>query len=822
VRPDIQGLRAVAVLLVVANHLWDYPRGGFVGVDVFFVLSGFLITGLLLKEQQGKGRISYLDFYRRRIRRIIPAATLVIVVTVAATYLLYSRGRGEGVASDGLWAFLFASNWHFAAVGTDYFQSNGSISPLQHYWSLAVEEQFYIVWPTLLAVLLALRGDPAKGRRLLLPVAAAATALLFVYSLGHTSSNPVHAYFSTLDRAWELGVGATLAIAAPVIGRLPRLLRPVLGWLGLAGIAASVLLISPDVAFPAPWAALPVLSTALVVAAGTGHQQRYLFPIVNPVATYVGDISYSLYLWHFPVIVLLLAVFPDGGALYQGVALVGLGLLSVLSFHMVEDPIRQSDWLEPRHRRHPGRSGFDRTRLANQWIVVSLLVVLPFTALQLRGQETPQTGSLLTAKPARGGGAETAAAYLTERIEQSLSLKDFPRLEPGIDSLGNENWFEQLTEDGCANVVPDDADECRFGKPDAAKLAVVYGDSYAMAWMPAVRAALEPRGYRVQQLTLQECPVWDAPTLTFDGRPYPQCGEYRRWATARIHDLEPDLLVLASSDKVVGLLASGAGPEDAADEVRSAWDRELTALHGAAGHTVTLAPPPGTRNLQDCMTRLSEPDDCALDIKSYWHAVTDLEREAAAEHGVDYLDTHTWFCAAEHCPAFVGATPVFADGSHLTQAYARQLGPVLEEALFGPATKARKHHTAAKASAAQLPGEQLPLSPQQGIPVTTGDVAGVEPGEVCDEGVERQLPADGVRRGVGQPRVPHLQPGATAGCRPQREVDRARGLAGSGVPAHGQPVPGVVVPDVDPGPAHPGSGPGDDPVGIGQRGPDLG
>ena len=144
-RPDIQGLRAVAVLAVVANHLFGFPAGGFIGVDVFFVISGFLITGQLFREHHKQGRISFADFYRRRVRRIFPISTVVIIVTVAASFVIYLTARAQTVAVDGIWALFFAGNWHFAFLGTDYWANTGSISPLQHYWSLAVEEQFYLV-----------------------------------------------------------------------------------------------------------------------------------------------------------------------------------------------------------------------------------------------------------------------------------------------------------------------------------------------------------------------------------------------------------------------------------------------------------------------------------------------------------------------------------------------------------------------------------------------------------------------------------------------------------------------------------------------------
>ncbi len=229
-RGDIQGLRAVAVLLVIANHVFDEPVGGFLGVDVFFVLSGFLITGLLVREHQREGSISYADFYRRRVRRIVPVATLVLVVTVVATFALYSAERGREVALDAGWAFGFLANWRFADIGTDYFAAGGPLSPLQHYWSLSVEEQFYVVWPTLVVACLWIvgrrGGSRRTGRLALLTVTLLVIVVSFIYSLWHSQGQPISAYFSTADRAWELAAGAAIAVASPALRHVPQWARP--------------------------------------------------------------------------------------------------------------------------------------------------------------------------------------------------------------------------------------------------------------------------------------------------------------------------------------------------------------------------------------------------------------------------------------------------------------------------------------------------------------------------------------------------------------------------------------------------------------------
>lgn len=353
-RRDIQGLRALAVLAVVGAHAVGWPRGGFVGVDVFFVISGFLITGLLLREVEDAGRISLPRFYARRAQRLLPAAVVVLALTVGAGFLVFNAVVAQETLRDAVWAALIAANWRFAANGTDYFHATDAASALQHFWSLSVEEQFYLVWPGLVVVcLLLLPASARRGRRTRLTVAVLAAAIVLasaLWSASQTATAPTVSYFSTLSRAWELAVGAVLAAAAPLLARLPRALGALLGWLGLAGIAAAFAVIDPAAGgFPAPWAALPVAATALVLAGGVGGdpRHRHLFPLTNPVSVFIGDLSYSLYLWHFPVIVLASIVLASrDGALW--LTLGAIAVLSLATYLIVEQPLRYAPLLTRR------------------------------------------------------------------------------------------------------------------------------------------------------------------------------------------------------------------------------------------------------------------------------------------------------------------------------------------------------------------------------------------------------------------------------------------------------------------------------------------
>ena len=279
-RQDIQGLRALAVLLVILDHARIGPfHGGFIGVDVFFVISGFLITGLLVSEAERTGRASLLGFYARRARRILPAATLVIVATVAASIYFLSAVEANGAIEDALWATFFAANFKFARDGTDYFQNDTPPSPLQHYWSLAVEEQFYLVWPLLVLLLClyaAWRARRSAGARSLGPRVrdlgvsplVVIVGISFAYSVSYSTTDPVSAYFSPFTRAWELGIGALVACLSTRLILLKPAVQALLSWGGLAAVAVAALAFDATTVFPGYAAALPVVGTAALLAGG--------------------------------------------------------------------------------------------------------------------------------------------------------------------------------------------------------------------------------------------------------------------------------------------------------------------------------------------------------------------------------------------------------------------------------------------------------------------------------------------------------------------------------------------------------------------------
>jgi peptidoglycan/LPS O-acetylase OafA/YrhL len=705
-RPDVEGLRALAVIAVIVDHLVGWPSGGFVGVDVFFVISGFLITGLLLKEYERTRKISFLDFYKRRVRRIMPAALLVLVVTTAVSFLVFNVVRAQASLWDALWSALFVSNWHFASAGTDYFAADGPISPFRHYWSLSVEEQFYVVWPVLMVLVIMLVRRRTKSRReraRLVPLAMGLTVgALIVASLAwgfyETSARPTVAYFSTFSRAWELGIGALLAIFAARIGTLPAALRPVLGYVGLAGIVASFFVIAGDRAFPVPSGLLPVLSTALVIASGIGGVSKAMAPITNPVTTYIGRLSFSLYLWHFPAIILLASVLGTGTLPFYGAAVAATLVLATASFHLVEDPIRRSDWLDP--KKSPNRrSSKARLRTAVASLSVVAVAVVGVVALAVVRDEPGGStqipgGTQASAEPqAPVEATGTALETRTQQITEALAADEWPALDPAVESFGDfgrDVIAPEWAGDGCLGAdlprvkdAVENTEHCVYGNASAGpeKTAVIFGDSLAISYAPMLRTSLGD-DWKVRVLTMARCPASTVTSIDTDGSEYTECGEFRTWALGEMNATKP-ALILVSEALDNSYLSSKATGAAADREWQAGALTTMQSLKTAATDVVVLSRPPAATALVECKTPTSSPDDCKSEVSPSFISHARVMQAAATEVGapVQFVNTQGWFCSQGTCPAFVNGIPVRGDSSHLTARQSADLAPIMSDLL---------------------------------------------------------------------------------------------------------------------------------------------
>lgn len=679
-RKDIQGLRAVAVLAVIANHVFGFPGGGFVGVDVFFVISGFVITGVLLREYDRHGRIDFVGFYKHRVRRIIPASTVALVATAIAAWLTYLPGRANTTITDGVWALLFAGNWRFASNGTDYWAADAPVSPLQHYWSLGVEEQFYFVWPAIVALVLVGAGAKRAGGRV--PLALTLTVFLlasFAWAVHETAASPSWAYFSTFSRAWELCVGALVAVTAGAFARIPASARPVLAWIGLAGIAASLAAVTKESAFPAPWAALPVIATALIIISGTGVESRGIRPLTCRPMTYVGDISYSLYLWHFPVAILLAAFLPGAGPIYYLMACAATALLSVLSYYFVEQAVLKSAWLNtpPGKAASARLSAGQRTGLFVVGATAVAILCLAITTPAAPGG----AGAPMASTPSVPGSADTGApanqAALTARLDAALASTDWPELKPSLDTILSDTRPDEDKE-GCGKTD--------LSKPDCSwdtgkrETVVVLGDSTGITLLPTVRAALED-SYNIRGMTMAGCGATDVQVKADKQEFTEECARFRAESIAAINTLRPSMVFLSSTSDVLDKLASGIPEEQAGPEWRQGTAKVLNALAPSGAKLFVVSGPPAGKPPVECATRSSTPMDCQYAVPPSFTITANAMEDAAAEAGSSFIDTSVWFCSGNKCPAFIGETPLKRDAVHTTKQYAALLSKVFKEAV---------------------------------------------------------------------------------------------------------------------------------------------
>jgi peptidoglycan/LPS O-acetylase OafA/YrhL len=686
-RDDVQGLRAVAVLTVIAAHAGvPFLPGGFVGVDVFFVISGFLISQLLYREVARSGKVSLAGFYARRARRILPAATLVTVATMAASAIWLSAIDLQTVVRDALWATFFLANVHFAAVGTDYFAAEEPPSPLQHYWSLSVEEQFYLVWPLLLLVLVLLFRRRALPQKAVLGTLVAVTAASFVWSVASTASSPLSAYFSTLARAWELGLGALLAlVAAGLAGRMPSWLRGTLCVAGLALIGYACVVFTDQTPFPGSAAAVPVVGSGLVLLAGAGGHDREPLPIrllgVAPMRV-VGDWSYSLYLWHWPV--LIIAERHYGGSLGLGRSLVCVAVvfvLSALTYRFVETPFRSP-------LRFPVRRA-----LVLYPTAVALVAVTAFggnyygdyasgrlgdnPAITLTDFGVKDPSDYKLAKD------ETVALVQASVIAARHGMAIPSRLSPDVLSVRDDE-----PDVGACDYSQEWTQLCERGDTSAQRTIAVIGNSHGRMWIPAFDEIGDALGFKTYYFVKPNC----TPALVSVGELVPgsplwqDCDDFRAWALDQIEQLHPDLVVVSASGPNP-VLYDEAGDRIAKDQVdattQAGYEALFTRLQGASDRPVLLRDVPKNPDLPDeCLTQQgNDLGDCLWKPLGASVVDADLSAAAAEATGTEVVDPTKWVCWDGSCPAVVGDVLPYRDRGHLTTVYAAMLSGELQKAL---------------------------------------------------------------------------------------------------------------------------------------------
>jgi peptidoglycan/LPS O-acetylase OafA/YrhL len=680
-RTDIEGLRAVAVIAVVLFHA-GLPGvgGGFIGVDVFFVISGFLITGLLWREANSTGSIQVARFYGARARRLLPAAATVLVVTVVASVLLLPPLQARSVIGDGIASALYVGNYRFAMEGTDYLAADAAPSPLQHYWSLGVEEQFYLLWPALILgtgwlLARAARRSGAPVTRSVTPlvlVLAVLAAVSFMISLAWTDSWPSWAFFSLPTRAWELAAGGLVALTASAWRQLPGPSAAVVGWGGLALILVTCTQVGEATPYPGTTALLPVLGTALVIGAGCATPGLGVGHLLSkPAMRSIGRLSYSWYLWHWPVLLLAPALFGAelGLAGRLAMVLVSFGL-AILTLHLVENPVRFAPAL--------------RLSAERSLVVGGVLTAMAVCACLV----------LLVARPVPAGQGAAAPAVAVEGpsgAPQALSLREQVRaavaasadlgpvpanLSPPLGEIAKPEVFVN----GCVLSWRDvDQPECVSGDGSVATTVALVGDSHAAMWQPALEPIAGERHWRLETMSKVLCPLMELPIFSPHlSRQFTECEQWRAGVYARLDQERPQLILVDMGRRY--------GADFGFTTYDQAWLDSLTRmvqrLRATGASVVVLGPVPDPQStVPTCLSaHMDNAGECSP-ARSV--ALNDggiaAEAAATAAGGGQYEDLGELFCTADRCPAIVGNTLVYRDDNHITVEYAQLLGPLLAE-----------------------------------------------------------------------------------------------------------------------------------------------
>jgi peptidoglycan/LPS O-acetylase OafA/YrhL len=636
-RTDVEGLRALAILLVVVYHA-GVPgfAGGYVGVDVFFVVSGYLITSLLVREAEETGKVDLWGFYARRARRLLPAMAVVLAACLALGALLYAPVEQRALSSASLASAAYLSNVFFASTATDYLGAAAETHPLLHTWSLSVEEQFYLVWPVfVMAALGVVRKGGRPSRRRLIGWMAAAAAVSFAASVVLMRTHQPLAFFLSPPRAWEFAAGA-LAVLLPPLGRRAW---PggtaALGWLGLAGVVAGAVLFDENTRFPGFAALLPVLSTVLVLRAAAARPDSAPARVLGarPLQE-IGRLSYSWYLWHWPVLVFAGQLLESPG-LPARLALLALSLaIAEASYRLVENPVRHAPWL-------------DRRRSLAMAAAVTVLGV----GISLGWRAASRHWSTLPGQ---------------ERLAEVRG--DLPTIYAT----------------GCHADLEDtdvDAERCDTGPEGARRTMVLFGDSHAAQWYPALAEIARRGGWRLVSFTKSACPAVDVVTENRQlGREYHECHRWREAVLREVREMRPDLVVMASSK---GYGYSGA-------KWARGTDRILRSLTASSGSVAILrdTPQPGF-DVAACVARgewglgtlLDRPCDAELDPRARRPMFNALRRAASSYPNAYVVDMVPHVCPGTPCRMERGGVLVFRDADHLTAEFAATLAPALAELL---------------------------------------------------------------------------------------------------------------------------------------------
>ncbi|MDN5716308.1 MAG: acyltransferase, partial [Janibacter sp.] len=632
--------------------------GGFAGVDVFFVISGFLITSQLVREVERSGTVSLPIFYARRAKRLFPAAFTVLAATAAIVWLVFPKTTWRDFGGDIAGSAAYLINWRLAERSVDYLAEDVGASPVQHFWSLAVEEQYYIIWPLLILGLAMLIRRYRLRTRPVLALALTALILLpsLLWSIHLTAADPARSYFVTTTRLWELAIGALVAIAATVAPRIPRAVAIAIGWGGLALIAFGALAQSTATPWPGSAAAVPTVGAAAVILAGfaAGPHGPTRILGTRPMV-WVGGLSYSLYLWHWPLVVASQELWPDNRL--APVAAVILAFLPAWAAHRwIENPVRHAPLF---------------SRGARPALVLGL-------ALSLAGVSAGMAVSLSTpsVKEANPSQAVGAAVLEPDPATAEISTDPGPMTPDPLEAT--EDLPSAYAEDCQTGLNETGVKRCEFGDPEGTTTIALVGDSKALQWLPALEELAPERDWKIVLYIRSACP-FSATKGADEAVRSQNCLDWGKEVIKRLTTNDKPDVVLTSSVRGEGEDESGRSVKVLADGYAEYWQQ----LEDAGSDVVVVTDNPHPRKqVYACVAE--NPDtymtSCQGDFAE-GGGTPALLAGADRMQDVDVIDVLPWVCPGDTCWPVIGNVLVYRQGSHVTATYARSMSGVFDQAL---------------------------------------------------------------------------------------------------------------------------------------------
>jgi peptidoglycan/LPS O-acetylase OafA/YrhL len=701
-RQDIQGLRAIAVLLVLAYHLWPGSlTGGFIGVDVFFVISGFLITAHLLLHPPSRGR-DLFEFWGRRIRRLLPAAFVVLAAIAIASRVLAPETRWAANAAQLIASALYVQNWALANSSVDYLAAAEAPTPVQHYWSLSVEEQFYLFWPILI---LAIYWVAHRVR--IRPLLATRVAMLAVVgislsiSITATAAEPASAYFITPTRVWELAAGGLVATVPPLSWfALPRWLVNGAAWLGLAMLLVAAVVISGETPFPGSAAILPVAGTSLVIlAAARGRSSPTRILRLRPIQ-HLGDTSYSIYLWHWPLIVFWPYVSGRIGNLDSALIIATTIVLATVTKVYVEDTFRFRPSLQPL----VPTFRFAAVGMLVLSVVGAGLLVEAQLRFDAAVASAEDTGALAvddpTAAPGAGETLDPGAAI--DPAAPSTQPAPTVAITSCVGAAAIVRGFDACPQDPASKMVPEpvaasrdlpDAydDGCWIYAPFASLHTCTYGsgkvrialvgNSHAGQWLPTLQVLAKRRGWTITTFLASQCNATDATLEFFSTTKDDGCLAFGRWVLDQTGGRAFDLVVTSERQSV---RTKGDDWVETRTTALAGYTSYLRKWSSAGANVLVLrdTPFPGLTlaSVPDCLAQHRTNHAACSGTPQSWRSYDQLYTAATTLDlpGISAIDTKRYLCTATECPAVIGTLIAYLDDSHMTATYARSIAPFIE------------------------------------------------------------------------------------------------------------------------------------------------